>query len=166
VIPTTVRDLLRPGDDTAGRPLSRFVRRVALGCSGGLIATLVMTAFRIPTSRSLPPTAYFWAKFFGGGSAEDHPLAGLVLHLVYGAGGGVAFAVLAPGREGSEATAEFVDAVLGTVYGVALSAFGIRVVLGRLLGMELPADERLVFHLSHVVYGLTLGTWLGSRLGE
>lgn len=166
MIPATVRDLVRASDDSAERPLGSFVRRVELGFSGGLIATLVMTAFRIPTSRSLPPTAYFWATFVGGGSPEDHPLAGLLLHLVYGALGGVGFAVLAPGRDRPEATAESMDAVLGTVYGILLSVFGVRVVLGRLLGMDLTDDERLVFHLSHVVYGLALGTWLGSRLSD
>jgi hypothetical protein len=30
----------------------------------------------------------------------------------------------------------------------------------------LDADERLVFHVGHLVYGLTLGTWLGSRTSD
>lgn len=141
------------------------VRRAVLGLAGGLVATLVMTAFRIPISRSLPPTANFWATYVGSGDPEDYPLVALALHLAYGAAGGVGFAALAPGWGRPEAVAESQDAVLGTVYGLLLSAFGSRVLLERLLGMDLDRDERLVFHVSHVVYGLTLGTWLGSRFG-
>lgn len=129
------------------------------------MATAVMTAFRLPVSRSLPPTAAFWARYVGSGEPSEYPLVGLVLHVAYGAGAGGLFALVAPGRGRPDVVAESRNAVLGTVYGLCLSAFGARVVLGRLLGMDLEPDERLVFHASHAVYGLTLGTWLGSRLG-
>jgi hypothetical protein len=39
------------------------------------------------------------------------------------------------------------------------------VLLEGLLGMDLEPDERWIFHVSHAVYGLTLGSWFGSRIG-
>jgi len=129
------------------------------------VATLSMTLFRMPTSKSLPPTARFWATYVGSGEPEDYPVIALVLHLLYGVVSGVLFAFLTPGSGDSEATAESKGALLGTVYGAALSVFGTRVVIERILKTDPDTDERLVFHISHVVYGLTLGTWVGSRFG-
>jgi len=37
------------------------------------------------------------------------------------------------------------------------------VLLRGLLDEDLDPDEALIFHLSHVIYGITLGAWLGSR---
>lgn len=136
------------------------------GSLGGFVATVSMTVFRMPTSKSLPPTAQFWATFVGGGEPEEYPVVALLLHLVYGIGGGVFFALLSPGREDDETVAESKGAILGTVYGVGLSVFGMRVLLERILDTDPDTDERLVFHISHVVYGLTLGTWVGSRFGN
>jgi len=34
---------------------------VARGIQGGFVATLIMTAFRLPLLRSLPPSANFWS---------------------------------------------------------------------------------------------------------
>lgn len=136
----------------------------ATGVVGGLIATLVMSAFRIPISRSPPPTAAFWARFLGDGEPEDYAGRGLILHLLYGTvGGGIFGALVGPHLAGTEAHREEQAALLGTGYGVLLSLFGVPVLLERLLGMSLEEDERFVFHMSHVVYGLTLGTWFGSN---
>lgn len=149
--------------DDASKTLGAAVK---YGSIGGLIATVTMTVFRMPTSKSLPPTARFWATFVGKGEPEEYPVVALLLHLVYGTVGGVFFALLTPGSGDSEAAAESKGALLGTVYGVALSIFGMRVLLERLLDADPDTDERLVFHISHVVYGLTLGTWVGSRFGN
>lgn len=139
-------------------------RPLLLGLEGGLVATAVMTAFRIPISHSLPPTGAFWAKFVAGGRPDDHPVPALVLHATYGALAGAVFAsAFVPRVRGSDADRELAGALWGTIYGLALSAFGLRAVLGGLLGMDLDRDERLVFHAGHVVYGLTLGVWLGSN---
>ncbi|MFC7081389.1 hypothetical protein [Halorussus caseinilyticus] len=54
----------------------------------------------------------------------------------------------------------------GSVYALALSVFGERIVLGRLLGLDLDVDERLVFHAGHLIYGLGLGTLFGSRASD
>jgi len=52
---------------------------------------------------------------------------------------------------------------LSLVYSLALSAFGTRVLFRYLLDEELESDETVIFHVGHVIYGLTLGTWIGFR---
>jgi hypothetical protein len=172
-----------PGSDSARKPGPNLDSdqatgpglgvRLTEGAKGGLVATLTMTAFRLPVARSLPPTARFWAKFVSGGDPDDNPVAAIALHLLYGIGGGVGFGLLAPMAAQNPAddhreTArnEAVGLLTGTLYGVALSVFGERVVLERLLDMDPAADERLVFHAGHLVYGLSLGTWFGSRTSD
>lgn len=153
-----------PGAENTA-PVDRTVARAALrGATGGLIATVVMTLYRLPIFRSLPPTAEFWAQYVGGGDPEDYPAQALSLHLLYGAGAGAVFGTFfarlserAPEHRGP------VGVVAGALYGTALSVFGSRVLLDRLLGLDLDPEEALVFHVGHLVYGLTIGTWLGSR---
>jgi hypothetical protein len=161
--PDTESDESRPSEAASHSRL----QRVAEGTKGGLVATLVLTAYRLPVSHALPPTARFWSKFVAGGDPADHPFPALVLHLLYGAGAGAVFGALFPAREPREtAGREITGLLFATGYALALSVFGERVVLGRLLDMDLEADESLVFHVGHLVYGLTLGTWLGSRTSE
>jgi len=142
---------------------------VVQGAIGGAFATVVLTAYRLPIARSLPPTAAFWEQYVGGEDAANYPGIGLVLHLLYGAGGGAVFGAIYRAfgvTELPEHGRETTGMILATAYGLALSAFGSRVILGRLLNMDLDADESLVFHVGHLVYSLALGTWLGSRVGE
>lgn len=123
-----------------------------------------MTAFRLPLMRSLPPSANFWAKFVRGGDPEDYPLAGLLLHLVYGVSAGTVFGVLFATAESERgAGAELRGTLWGGIYGLCLSAFGSRVVLQEVLDVQLEPDELTLFHAGHLVYGLTLGAWVGSR---
>jgi hypothetical protein len=141
--------------------------RVALGLKSGLTATVVMTLFRMPISQSPPPTANFWASYVAGGTAEDHTIVGMVLHLAYGVGAGLLFFALVPLRSPGLATGNELKSVLqGLVYGLILSAFGSTVLLEGLLRMDLDQDERLVFHLSHVIYGLTIGGWYAFLADE
>lgn len=133
------------------------------GATGGLLGTAVMTAYRLPVFRALPPTAELWAQYVGG-DAEGHTVAGLLLHLVYGAAGGAAFGpAYAAVASRLPVRRDATGMVGGSLYGAGLSAFGARVVFERLLGRELDRERALVFHAGHVVYGLTLGTWLGTR---
>lgn len=142
-----------------------LVRSFGRGLIGGLISTLVMTAFRIPIARSLPPTAAFWSRFIGHGEASDYPLVGLVLHLSYGMVGGGLFTLLFEHRiVESENVDEKQGTLWGVLFGLVLSEFGVHVVLNRILRMELEPDERFIFHVSHLIYGLTLGAWVGSRV--
>lgn len=136
--------------------------RLAVGFVGGTLATVVMTAFRAPTARSLPPTADFLSRWFGG-STDDYPLSSLLLHLAYGALGGVLFAVGFERRIDRTDEPEIVGMAVGAVYGMALSVVGERLVVRHLVGLDLDTDESAVFHAGHLVYGLTLGVWTGSR---
>jgi hypothetical protein len=156
-----LRQLSRPGRDRDETPL----QRAADGAVAGLVATVVMTAYRMPISHSLPPTAEFLARY-AGGDPEDHTVSAVLLHLGYGAAAGSAFGLLFrasgwgrtadPEREGA-------GVVLGALYGGVLSAVGTRLILDRLLSMDLDANEALVFHVSHVVFGLSLGSWVSSQ---
>lgn len=148
------------------RPPPARLARIVEGAKGGFVATLVMTGYRMPISHALPPTALFWSKFVADDDPNDHPVAGLALHLLYGTVAGGVFGATAPER-GRQRTAdsELAGLFWGTLYGLALSAVGERVLLNELLDMNLDSDERLVFHVGHLIYGLTLGTWLGSRTG-
>jgi hypothetical protein len=166
-------DSQRSADDSRtpgnGRKRAASDRRwhAATGLLAGAFATVVMTVFRAPVARSPPPPAWFWAKFVAGGDPEDHAAPALVLHLVYGSVAGAAFGLLAGPRTGAgEARRERRATAFGAVYGLCLSGFGAAVVLGRLLDMDLDPDERFVFHVGHLVYGLALGTRFGSRVAE
>lgn len=150
----------------AEEPRERGILRWALnGAVGGVLATVVMTAYRMPVTASLPPTAKFWATYVAGGKPEDHPLPALVLHLAYGASAGAVFGALfrAFGGRDDDDERETSGVVLGALYALVLSIVGERVVLGKLLSTDLDASESLVFHVGHLVYGLSLGSWVASE---
>lgn len=135
---------------------------VATGLEGGLFATIVMTAFREPTARALPPTAEFLAQWFGG-DREDYRLTSLLLHLLYGTVGGAVFAPILATMHSEQTYPEATGLVVGGVYGLVLSLFGEWALLHWLLDMDLDMDESAVFHAGHLVYGMALGAWVGSR---
>jgi hypothetical protein len=125
-----------------------------------------MTVFRMPVANSLPPTADFWARFVGDGGSEECPFPAFALHLLYGTLAGGLYGLLSAGsgrKARSEAGMEFRDLVKGALFSVCASVFGTRVVLKRVVGMDLDRDEALVFHVGHLVYGLSLGAWVGSN---
>lgn len=160
VEPTARRQPPERSDDNR-----RMTRTLRLGAKGGAIATAVMTLFRMPITDSLPPTAEFWAEYLGNGDPAHYPIQALVLHLLYGIAGATAFTAAVERRlRGPEVHTERQGTILATLYGLGMSAFGTRVVLERLLGLDLAPDERWIFHVSHAIYGLTLGAWLGSKL--
>lgn len=141
-----------------------IARPLLRGAMGGLLGTVTMTVYRLPLFEGLPPTAEFWAKFLGDGDPSEYPLEALVLHLLYGSAAGAAFGLAVSrlgfgpvDRQGHRATGA------GAVYGAALSAFGSRVVVRRILGIDMNDRESLVFHVGHLVYGLALGTWVGTE---
>lgn len=140
------------------------VQAVVRGFLGGLVATAVMTVYRAPIFRALPPTAEFWARYLGGGEAEQYFLEGLVLHFLYGGvAGGVLGFLLANINPRTSLDRELTSLFAGLVYGLFLSVFGTRVLFRYVLERDLDPEQALVFHVGHVIYGLTLGTWIGSR---
>ncbi len=132
------------------------------GFIGGLFSTVVMTAFRESISLSYPPTGKFLAKYLGG-EPNDHTIGAIALHLLYGGFAGCLFSV--PFGEGSNSAldTETEGLIAGLGYGLLLSVFGERVMLGRLVGVSLEEDESTIFHAGHAMYGLALGAWVGSR---
>ena len=134
------------------------------GLQAGFVATLIMTAFRLPIVRSLPPSANFWAKYVAGGDPSDHSLAGLVLHFIYGSSTGAVFGGLFALLSAERAIeAEQRGIIWGAVFGMGLSAFGSQIMLEEVLDIRLDADELALFHAAHLVYGISLGAWVGSR---
>ncbi len=152
-------------EDVDKRPREEHVADAVLrGIQGGFVATLIMTAFRLPLLRSLPPSANFWSQYVAGGDPEEHTIPGLALHLLYGIGSGALFGVLFSLYDaGRSIEPEQRGLVWGSVYGMVLSAVGVQVVLNGLLDIRLDADELALFHAGHLVYGLSLGAWVGSR---
>lgn len=134
------------------------------GVQAGFVATVIMTAFRLPIMRSLPPSANFWSQYVTGGDPSEHTVAGLLLHVIYGTSAGAVFgglfALLSAERS---IEPEQRGLVWGSVYGMGLSAFGSQVMLEEILDIRLEADELALFHAGHLVYGLALGAWVGSR---
>ena len=155
---------LRQTEEPSNEERPSVVREVGRGVQGGLVATFVMTSFRLPLMRSLPPSANFWAKYVRGGDPEDYPVAGLLLHLMYGVSAGAIFGGLFAMMDSERAIeAEPRGVAWGAVYGMVVSAFGSRVMLQEVLDVHLDSDELTLFHVGHFVYGLTLGAWVGSR---
>ncbi|MFC7143078.1 hypothetical protein ACFQMA_25090 [Halosimplex aquaticum] len=164
-----------PDGQSAPAGRTALAGRTRRGLEGGLLATLVMTVYRLPITRSLPPTADFWAQFVGDGAPEDYPVPALVLHFAYGGTAGAVFAASLRGRESVDPDEPGYDrrrgpptyagevpiTVAGLLYGLVLSAVGEQIVLGRLLDVD--PDDRVAFHVGHVLYGITLGAWVGTR---
>ncbi|WP_254762550.1 DUF6789 family protein [Natrinema marinum] len=152
-------------EDVDERPREEHVADAVLrGIQGGFVATLIMSAFRLPLLRSLPPSANLWSQYVAGDDPRKHSVAAIAFHLLYGISAGALFGVLFSIYDaGRSIEPEQRGLVWGAVYGMALSAVGVQVVLQDLLGIRLEADELAFFHAGHLVYGLSLGAWVGSR---
>lgn len=162
--PSTDEPLDSPSPGATDRP--GVLASLWGGAKSGAHATAVMTLFRVPISDSTPPPSEFLAQLFGG-TREEYPVSGMVLHHLYGMLAGTIFGVFFRflGRHEMK-RGQVEGALYGAAFGVVLSVFGRQVLLGWLLGETLDDDERFIFQLSHVVYGLTLGTSVGSKVGQ
>lgn len=151
-------------------PARTQVSRAALrGCVGGFVATIVMTVYRMPVFRALPPTAEFWARYVAGGEAEQYFIPGILLHFVYGTVAGGIYGVLVSFIDvETDVSRERMNLVAGLGYGLVLSVIGSRLIFVHVLGRELQAEHSMVFHVGHAIYGVTLGTFMASRerIGE
>lgn len=134
------------------------------GLVGGFVATCVMTLYRFPVFRALPPTAKFWAMYVQSGEPEEFVPEGAFLHALYGSVGGVAFGLLYTYLVSHvDADDRLLGVAGGLIFGGLLSLVGTRLVLAKLLDESLNEEERLVFHVGHLIYGLSLGTWMSTR---
>ena len=141
------------------------IRTLVLGFNGGLIATCVMTTFRMLISHSLPPTANFWAQYVAGGELEEHRIEAIVLHFLYGAAAGSVFAVMFAAIDPRTRLEPETEGLLtGFLYSIPFTWVGEAVMMHRILGMDLESDESMIFHAGHLIYGITLGAWIGSRI--
>lgn len=155
------------GGSVLGINLRQNRHPITLGFQGGLIATCTLTVFRLPVSRSLPPTANFWAEYIVHGELSEYPEEALALHLLYGAIGGSVFAVLfSILDELSPVPTELDGVLIGVLSSIPFSLFGTNVVLDRILGMEMETNEVMVFHAGHLVWGCSIGAWVGSRMNQ
>lgn len=132
------------------------------GLAGGIVATIVMTVFMMALGDdSPPPTALFWSKYVGDGGPDEYMMQGMVLHLLYGLGAGVVFALVLP-VAGFASVGLTAAAGLGVAYGVVL--FVVAAVLWMNVVLDIDAELPMVgmFLLFHLVYGVVLGAWLGA----
>lgn len=153
-------------DDERGIAFELFnPRSLGLGFIAGLIATGAMTVFRMPITYSLPPTAEFWAHFVSGGELAEHRTESLLLHFLYGAIAGSVFAsIFSVIDTRSPLGTEAKGLLGGLLYSIPFTIIGEYVMLNWMLDMDLEPDESMIFHAGHLIYGITLGAWLGSRM--
>lgn len=136
---------------------------VLAGLAGGLVATIVMTVLMmVMGDGGPPPTAGLVAKFTGG-EPDDYAMPGMALHLLYGIGAGVVFAVGVP-LLGFELDSIAVGAGLGLVYGLVLMIGGMAFWMRTVIGIDPDRSMLTTFGTVHVVYGVVLGAFLGAGL--
>lgn len=86
----------------------------------------------------------------------------MVLHLLYGVGAGLAFAVAYPALEAwLPLTGLANGAVWGLVYGVGLFVAGAAFWLNVVLDVNADRQTAMGFLFFHLVYGVVLGGWVG-----
>lgn len=147
-------------------PQRDATRGLLRGIVGGIIATALMTLYRFPVFRAVPPTSDFWGTYVRSGDAEAYPVIGLFLHFLYGAVGGGVFGVVRSQLDRPTKSERGLSVIgLSLLYGLALSVFGTRVIFPHLLDEEIEPAEAVIFHLGHAIYGVTLGTWLSFSEG-
>ena len=131
------------------------------GLAGGLVATIVMTVFMLLLGDdSPPPTAALWAKFVGSEGPEAYVPQGMILHVLYGVGAGVAFALALPLVVGEVTLVTAVG--LAVAYADVLTVVGAMVWMKGVLGMDPDRQTAIQFGVFHLVYGLVLGGVVGA----
>lgn len=126
------------------------------GLASGFVATVVMTMFMIALGDdSPPPTAALWAKYVGDEGPEAYMPQGMALHMLYGIGAGVAFAVLTGAA--SLGIGTLTGALLwGVAYAVVLTLVGMVLWMKVVLAMDPEPKTATVFGVFHLVYGVVL----------
>ena len=132
---------------------------VLTGLIAGLFATVVMTMFMMALGDdSPPPTAALWAKYVGDAGPDAYMKQGMALHLLYGTGAGVAFAVIASVLALGVGPGALLGSLLwGIAFGLVLMIGGMVFWMRIVLAMEPEPKTLTTFGLFHLVYGTTLG---------
>lgn len=136
------------------------------GVIGGVLATIVMTMFMMTMGDdSPPPTAAFYAKYIGDEGPDAYMKEGMLMHMMYGLGAGVAFAAIGIVGAFLFTPVTLVNGVLnGLVYGfilfVGAAVFWMKIVLA----IEPEPPQIASFLFFHLVYGAVLGGWVGLGL--
>jgi hypothetical protein len=134
------------------------------GLAGGLVATIVMTiVMMVMGDGGPPPTARLVARF-AGGEPEEYAMPGMVLHVLYGIGAGVVFALGVPALNIIDLGSIGLAAAAGFVYGLVLMIGGMVFWMRVVIGMEPDGDMMKMFGTVHVVYGVVLGAFMGTGI--
>ena len=132
---------------------------ILTGLIAGLIATVFMTMFMMAMGDdSPPPTAALWAKYVGNKGPDAYMKQGMLLHMLYGVGAGVAFTVGATALALDVGAGVLVGSVLwGLAFGLVLMIGGMMFWMRVVLAMEPDPKTMGTFGFFHVVYGVVLG---------
>jgi hypothetical protein len=134
------------------------------GLAGGLVATIVMTiVMMVMGDGGPPPTARLVARF-AGGEPEEYAMPGMVLHVLYGIGAGVVFALGVPALNIIDLGSIGLAAAAGFVYGLVLMIGGMVFWMRMVIGLEPDGDMMRMFGTVHVVYGVVLGAFMGTGI--
>lgn len=136
------------------------------GAAGGLVATIVMTAFMVLLGDDLPPpTAVFYAEYVGDGAPTDYMPQGMVLHLFYGTGAGAVFGALGDAGLFVFTPVGLTTGVLnGLVYAVVLLVGAAGFWMNLVLDMDADLRQMAMMALFHLIYGTVLGAWVGLEV--
>jgi hypothetical protein len=133
------------------------------GLAGGIVATIVMTAFMMTLGDdSPPPTAAFYAQYLGDGTPDDYMREGMFLHMMYGLGAGVVFAYLGIADLFVFTPVDLTNGLLnGLAYGFVLFVGAAVFWMNIVLDMDPEPADVVQFLVFHLVYGAVLGAWVG-----
>lgn len=133
------------------------------GVAGGIVATIVMTAFMMALGDdSPPPPAVFWATYVGGGDPGEYMPQGMVLHLLYGTGAGAVYGAIGAAGAFVFTPAGLVNGVLnGIVYALILFVVAAVFWMNVVLDMDAEHREAAMMGGFHLIYGVVLGAWVG-----
>lgn len=136
------------------------------GLAGGLVATVIMTAFMMMFGDdSPPPTAMFWAQYVGNGQPSEYMMQGMVLHFLYGIGAGLVFGLLGA----ADIVVMSLDTIGGGVvdgllFGVVLFVVAAVFWMNIVLDMDAGPRQATMFLFFHLVYGAVLGGFVGAGI--
>lgn len=133
------------------------------GLVGGIVATIVMTAFMMALGDdSPPPTAAFYAKYLGEEGPEAYEKEGMLMHMGYGLGAGAVFGWLGVAGLFAFTPVTLATGVInGLIYGFVLFVLAAVFWMKIVLDMDAEPKQAGMFLLFHLIYGLVLGAWVG-----